>query len=57
MKRDMELVRKILLETEARSWSQSDDPVEVKGYSAEQIAYHIKIMFDAGLIEPRTSQA
>ena len=52
MKRDMELVRKILLETE----EASNNPIEwialnIEGYDPEVISYHVKIMKEAGLIE------
>ena len=52
MKRDMELVRKILLETEAASHS----PIEwivlnIEGYDPACISYHVKIMKEAGLID------
>lgn len=50
MKRDMELVRKILFALEAHD---SFDGVELQftKTSAESITYHVKIMADAGLIE------
>jgi hypothetical protein len=52
MKRDMELVRKILLETEASDnvpmvWIVLD----IEGYQPELVSYHVKIMAQAGLIE------
>jgi hypothetical protein len=52
MKREMELVRKILLETEA----SDNSPIEwielnIEGYKPEFVSYHVKIMVAAGLIE------
>ena len=54
MKRDMELVRKILLETE----EESNNPLEwvvlnIEGYDPELVSYHVKIMAEAGLIEAK----
>ena len=52
MKRDMELVRKILLETE----EAANNPIEwivlhIEGYDPACISYHVKIMQEAGLID------
>ena len=52
MKRDMELVRKILLETE----EAANNPIEwivlnIEGYDPALISYHVKIMKEAGLID------
>ena len=51
MKRDMDLVRKILFQLEERSDEQQSDPMSFAGCSTEDIHYHIKIMYQAGLIE------
>lgn len=52
MKRDWELVRKILLtlekQPEAVAVLRAD---EVKGFPPQMVAYHFKIMAQAGLIE------
>mgnify|MGYP001309321571 CR=1 FL=1 len=50
MKRDMELVRKILIAAEEKQDFQPQK-LEIDGYSQEEISYHIKIMTQAGLIE------
>jgi len=51
MKRDMDLVRAILLAVE----SQPDQPgwvdVEIEGYPAEAVVYHVRLLDEAGLIE------
>ena len=48
MKRDIELVRNLLLRSETSDHQVSiDDPLET---------YHVRIMIDAGLIEGRISQ-
>ena len=49
MKRDMELVRKILLAVE-ESEHGSVHGVQMEGYTAEQIGYHAHLMKEAGLI-------
>ena len=52
MKRNWELVRKILIkleqQAEADGWLASDD---VQGFDAETVAYHIKMLHQAKLIE------
>ncbi len=51
MKRDIDLVRKILLAIEAHT--QPGDWIELKidGYSEEQVTYHVKLLAQADLIE------
>jgi len=53
MKRDMELVRKLLLYVEENYTYKplNSDSVRMDGYSDEVIGYHVKIMADGGLIE------
>ena len=57
MKRDMELVRKLLLHIEQEYTYQPLDSrhIEIDGYSKEHIAYHLKIMDDGGLIDVQNS--
>lgn len=50
MKRDMDLVRKILLEIEEKYVSTAIYGLEVEGYDTAAVAYHCKILHDAGLI-------
>ena len=52
MKRNFDLVREILLAAEAQDFQQSK-PIAPKGYTNEEIKYHIKIMEDGGLIRLR----
>ncbi len=54
MKRDMELVRKILIVME--DWPSAYPPagnpeIKIEGYTAEQITHHIGLMSEAGLIK------
>src|SRR5687768_2047306 len=52
MRRDWDLVRKILLKTEELSTPSSHlDPDAVHGFDAENVSYHIKLMGQAGLLE------
>lgn len=51
MKRDMELVREILLAIEASPSGFAPRPLQIRDYSAEQIGYHVLIMDEGGLIE------
>ena len=52
MKRNWDLIRKILLKLEEKadstSWLQDD---EIKGYDSQTVSYHYKLLTDAGLIE------
>ena len=51
MKRDIDLVRKILLAVEqGEGVIGYDTELEVEGYSREEIDYHIEIMGEAGLL-------
>ncbi|MCX6698314.1 MAG: DUF2513 domain-containing protein [Methanomicrobiales archaeon] len=50
MKRDMDLVRKILLEIESLPGGFSNEPIKQQGYSDDEIDYHLTIMLEAGLI-------
>lgn len=45
MKRDFELIRKLILATE----SDSQGKIEIDGYSKEQVGYHTYLLVDAGL--------
>jgi hypothetical protein len=53
MKRDMDLVRKILIKV--AELSTYDEPVEidVEDYTRENIQYHLKLLHQANLIEIR----
>jgi len=59
MKRDLNLVREILLRLEPLSATTDhveplnigQPPLDIPGYTDEEIAYHIRIMADGGLIQ------
>jgi Hypothetical protein (DUF2513) len=48
MKRDMDLIREILLVAESDGTYKS-----AEHYTEEQVAYHVQLLIDAGLIEGR----
>lgn len=52
MKRDMELVRKILfaLEECESAWGPEEE-FQVEGHSDEEVSYHVNLLYQAGLIE------
>lgn len=50
MKRDMDLVRKILFAIEEMETGYVQKRLEIAGYSAEEIGYHVYIMAEAGLL-------
>lgn len=51
MKRDMDLVRKILLACEASEHSIGPDLSKIENYDEEQIGFHVYLMIQAGLLE------
>lgn len=50
MKRDMDLVRKILLSMEDSEHGYIDGNPIFEGYTEEQVSYHVYLMAQAGLI-------
>jgi len=50
MKRDMELVRKILFKIEENGPFEKCS-VEIEGYDMQEIAYHCEMLYDEGLIK------
>jgi hypothetical protein len=59
MKRDLQLIRKILLEIEDKSDGHSivSLPETRKEYTNDQIQYHLKLLSDAGYIEAKDASA
>lgn len=57
MKRDMDLVRQILMAAESQEAGYASGNPEVDGYSAEQIGYHVYLMEQAGLVEAADASA
>jgi len=51
MKRDMDLIRKILLDLENNPPEKLINRLYIVGYSREQINYHLYLMMQAGFIE------
>ena len=51
MKRDMELVRRILLKLERHDHGNAPESFEISGYSEEETGYHCYLLNEAGLIE------
>ena len=50
MKRDMELVRKILIALEEYPHGLAPEPLVVDGYTPEQVGFNCHLMLQAGLI-------
>ena len=50
MKRDMELIRLILITLEECEQTQGPIPLKFQGYSDDQISYHIKILAEQGIV-------
>lgn len=51
MKRNMDLIREILLVMNEYKNGYAPDNIEIEGYTDEQIGYHCFILHEAGLIE------
>ena len=56
MKRDMDLVRLIILEIEDKYRSTAIYDLAIDGYDTEMVAYHCKILYEAGLISDYKAQ-
>ena len=58
MKRDMELVREILITLEDHDHGHAPDgELQIPGYTQETIGYHLVLMGEAGLIVAHTTTA
>ncbi len=51
MKRDLDLIRAILMAVEANPDPQAWIDPEPSGYSTDQVSYHVMLMDQAGLVE------
>lgn len=49
MKRDLDLIRKILLAMEAREHAFVQDKLAIDGHTEEQVGFHIYLLGEAGL--------
>lgn len=58
MKRDMELIRKILFFLEARAFLKAELDLPIEGYQRDVLRYHVLLLAQAGLIdfEPENSK-
>ncbi len=62
MRRDMDLIRELLLRLEGfdkspygvETFSPEGDEIAVEGYTPDQIAYHLNLIYEAGLVETGT---
>lgn len=51
MKRDMDLIRKLLVVIEENCVPGVPTPISVEGYSEDQIDYHIDLLKETGMID------
>jgi hypothetical protein len=51
MKRDMELIRKILLNIEESDFTGGWIEIELEGYDESEVSYHTMLLHEAGLID------
>jgi hypothetical protein len=58
MKRDMDLVRRVLLQVEeADEEALTSRPLDVEGYDSATVARHVEIMQEAGLVDAHVMRA
>ena len=55
MKRDMELIRKIILNIETSQYGFVNNDLKIEGYTSEQINYHSYLIIQGGLAEGITT--
>lgn len=55
MKRDLDLIRKIVLAIEELPTGYLLDQLKIEGYTSEQIGYHSYLVVDSGLAEGRNT--
>jgi len=53
MKRDMDLIREILLETEKMPAMEMWGAVPLLGYDLAEVVVHVELAYDAGLVDAR----
>lgn len=53
MKRDLDLIRKILLSVESDTTNRGFINVKIEGYTPDQIFYHVALLKEAGYIEAK----
>jgi len=51
MKRNMELIRKILITIEESDVTQGWVPLDFEEYPDDEVSYHVKILFERGIID------
>lgn len=51
MKRDIDLIRKILLEVEKKDSPTGWATIHFDGYSSEEVSYHVRLLAEAGYLE------
>lgn len=50
MKRDMELIRQILFRIEETPGDRMVSDIEIEDYDPETVNYHVRLMYEAGLL-------
>ena len=51
MKRDMDLIRQILMEIEKHREPLGSFSLDIENHSPDEISYHVKLLAEAGLVE------
>lgn len=56
MKRDLDLVRALLLRVEAADGSLCETDFEFKNYSSKQVDYHLELLIEKGFLDGKVSR-
>ena len=57
MRRNMDLARLILLKLEGYPYTGQPHAIQIDGYPAQEISYHISLLYEAGFIEATKDQS
>jgi hypothetical protein len=50
VKRDMNLIRKLMLDIESKTPEELHNPIEIEGYTRQEVEGHLDLLVDAGFI-------
>ena len=51
MTRDMDLIRRILIEAERQPYGQDIDEIKIEGFSSDEVSYQIMLLNEAGYVK------
>lgn len=57
MKRDLDLIRKLLIYFEEKPGPEVEESPAIDGHDQSTVQYHLRLMYDAGLINCETKRS